>query len=78
MLELVDREPALVFDLCEAAAGGDQPHAPPPGSPTAPDWCKCGNCRQMPTDLEKKCCACLPRNCISVRDVRIIDMSLKF
>lgn len=67
VLKLIDREPALVFDLCE---GVEEPGPPPqPPTPASPSWCKCGRCREMPTELERKCCGCLPRNCISTRNV---------
>uniref|UniRef100_A0A8C6NSQ6 P2X purinoreceptor 7 intracellular domain-containing protein n=1 Tax=Nothobranchius furzeri TaxID=105023 RepID=A0A8C6NSQ6_NOTFU len=30
-----------------------------------PSWCVCSHCRDMPTDLEKKCCQKPPQTCIS-------------
>ena len=27
----------------------------PPNEPL-PEWCRCGNCRSMPQEIEKKCC----------------------
>lgn len=29
-----------------------------------PDWCKCGHCRQMPTEIENVCCR--EKNCITL------------
>ena len=42
---------------------------PPPRGPhhPTPSWCRCAHCREMPTDIEKKCCK--PRRnqrCISL------------
>ena len=69
VLKLVEREPGLVFDLCEEDA---PPPPPPPGNLAAvPSWCRCGNCRRMPSDLEDKCCGCQPQNCVSKRDVSL-------
>ena len=69
VLKLVDREPGLLFDLVEGVDDGNG------GSPSpntgSPSWCRCGNCREMPTELERKCCNCLPRNCVSQRDVSV-------
>lgn len=42
--------------------GGAPPFAEIPGVP----WCTCGNCREMPTDLEKKCCGKEPADCVSL------------
>lgn len=50
----------MTFDVLEAgpAAGGSQVG-------TRPEWCVCNNCREMPTDIEKKCCQQHPQFCIS-------------
>lgn len=76
MLQLVDREPGLVFDLCEAAGvpAGDPPEEPVPGpSPNMSSWCKYNHRREMPTDLERKRCDCVPQNCLSERLVMITN-----
>ncbi|XP_057201426.1 uncharacterized protein LOC130561239, partial [Triplophysa rosa] len=41
---------------------GAPPFAEIPGLP----WCACGNCREMPTDLERKCCGKEPAHCVSL------------
>ncbi|XP_069109865.1 P2X purinoceptor 7-like [Argopecten irradians] len=74
--QMVEREPGLVFDLCEVP-GGSPPGDPPAGEPSqTPSWCKCNHCREMPTDIERKCCDCLPNNCIANRpemDTLVLD-----
>ena len=67
MMQVVNRQPGLLFDLLEAPAGQPTTH-----STNSPNWCKCYNCTDMPTDEEKLCCNCLPQNCISMRPVGII------
>lgn len=39
--------------------------APPPAGLPGVPWCTCGNCRDMPTDRERKCCGQEPIYCIS-------------
>ncbi|XP_036438126.1 uncharacterized protein LOC118815846 isoform X2 [Colossoma macropomum] len=59
----LERQPNLVFDvlkLCQHT--NDAPPSEP--NPHLP-WCKCGNCRDMPTDIEKLCCDQQPDYCIS-------------
>ncbi|KAK0132497.1 hypothetical protein N1851_032634 [Merluccius polli] len=61
--QLLERQPGLVFD---ALMMHQCRHAAPPfaGVPGVP-WCSCGNCREMPTDRERKCCGQEPANCVS-------------
>lgn len=56
--QVFSRNPGLVFD------------ALPPLDSTTPrndalPWCTCGNCREMATDAERKCCGQGPDYCIS-------------
>lgn len=62
-ITFIERQPGVLFD---ALAVLQNRQGPPPsaGVPGAP-WCSCGNCRDMPTDREKKCCRQIPANCIS-------------
>ncbi|KAH3872466.1 hypothetical protein DPMN_035682 [Dreissena polymorpha] len=69
VLQLIDMEPALVFNQCEDVVDGQPPVHLVPSS--TPSWCNCGNCREMHTELERKCWGCLPRNCIPTREARI-------
>uniref|UniRef100_A0A8C6KBU7 P2X purinoreceptor 7 intracellular domain-containing protein n=1 Tax=Nothobranchius furzeri TaxID=105023 RepID=A0A8C6KBU7_NOTFU len=42
-----------------------QSGAPPPADLLGiPPWCTCGNCRDMPTLLERKCCGQEPNHCV--------------
>uniref|UniRef100_A0A8C6U9R1 P2X purinoreceptor 7 intracellular domain-containing protein n=1 Tax=Neogobius melanostomus TaxID=47308 RepID=A0A8C6U9R1_9GOBI len=61
LTRVVDRDPGVLFDILS--------HSAPPGrnAPTEnqPPWCRCAHCREMPTDIEKKCCLHPPEHCIS-------------
>ncbi|XP_070407658.1 P2X purinoceptor 7-like [Nothobranchius furzeri] len=58
---VLDRDPGVHFDLL-ALSG---PPATTPPTSNQPSWCVCSHCRDMPTDLEKKCCQQPPQTCIS-------------
>ncbi|XP_069139074.1 P2X purinoceptor 7-like [Argopecten irradians] len=73
--KLVNKCPSLAFDLFEDKDGGDGGGYHPEGG-TSPDWCSCGNCRQMPTLVERVCCNHQPQNCITILpyfDVLVMD-----
>ncbi|XP_060600332.1 uncharacterized protein LOC132753813 isoform X2 [Ruditapes philippinarum] len=81
VLNIIEREPGLIFDLCEAAGDGNGGDRPDPKTQTypVPSWCKCNSYRAMPTDLKNKCCGCLPRNCIAARpqmDRIVLDLEV--
>uniref|UniRef100_A0A673CQC6 P2X purinoreceptor 7 intracellular domain-containing protein n=1 Tax=Sphaeramia orbicularis TaxID=375764 RepID=A0A673CQC6_9TELE len=57
---LFAREPGLVFDALISLQG--TPTLPPAA---ALPWCTCGNCREMATDAERKCCGQGPDHYIS-------------
>ena len=64
------RSPSLVFDIMDAtevADNGDPDHERhhPPEDVSA--WCRCGNCRHMPSVVEQLCCRMQPRHCLSQR-----------
>lgn len=64
------KQPSFALDILEAMESGD-PEQPRPGSSTAPSWCICTYCREMPTDREKLCCGKTKQNCISRLPVSI-------
>uniref|UniRef100_A0A672N5V5 P2X purinoreceptor 7 intracellular domain-containing protein n=1 Tax=Sinocyclocheilus grahami TaxID=75366 RepID=A0A672N5V5_SINGR len=47
-------DPSQMFDIMHLTASD----APPAGPSLSgqPSWCVCANCREMPSDLERKCC----------------------
>lgn len=59
---------------------------PPPPNENTPDWCKCGECRVMPTELENKCCAKVERPCITnnvlfhqlVLDSNVLHLAMQY
>lgn len=60
--DALERQPGLVFDILALHQNrtGPPPSAGVPGVP----WCTCGNCREMPTDRERRCCGQDPIYCI--------------
>ena len=62
VLELLRRQLAAFAGIVsgEIVAGDVQP--PQEG---LPDWCHCGHCANMPTQEKNKCCAKVPRQCIT-------------
>ncbi|KAK9951847.1 hypothetical protein ABG768_017722 [Culter alburnus] len=66
------RDPSLLFDIMDTQGTAVAP-TPVPGQPT---WCMCLHCREMPTDIERKCCGQHPNDCIStlpIFDLYITD-----
>lgn len=70
---VISRFPDVVQDLLQSimTRQPSSPSSPPSSSKSSPSWCKCSNCLDTPqmSDLERKCCGCLPDNCLSVRPV---------
>ena len=56
----LEREPSLIFDLLAAYI----PH--PTSDPQQQAWCICTKCKELPTDLERKCCGQLLDSCVSM------------
>ena len=42
------------------------PQQPGPSDPQQPAWCICTKCKELPTDLERKCCGQLLDSCVSM------------
>ncbi|CAL9705809.1 unnamed protein product [Knipowitschia caucasica] len=61
LTKAVDGDPGVLFDIITN-------NAPPERNTSTenpPPWCRCAHCREMPTDVEKKCCLHPPELCIS-------------
>uniref|UniRef100_A0A8C5E7Q6 P2X purinoreceptor 7 intracellular domain-containing protein n=1 Tax=Gouania willdenowi TaxID=441366 RepID=A0A8C5E7Q6_GOUWI len=60
----LSREPSMTFDLLHITSA----NAPAPGTQVSNQlsWCVCNNCRDMPRDVECKCCGQQPEACISI------------
>jgi hypothetical protein len=69
LLEVVEKQPGIIFDILDVV-GNPGGYHPQPGQ-TAPQWCVCGNCREMPSADERVCCGYIPQHCISLSPVRI-------
>ncbi|CAL8363129.1 unnamed protein product [Boreogadus saida] len=69
LLELcLEREPSLIFDLLAMSIPHptSDPQQPGPSDPQQPAWCICTKCKEMPTDIERKCCGQLLDSCVSM------------
>ncbi|XP_063971418.1 uncharacterized protein LOC129261234 [Lytechinus pictus] len=67
LFKAIERRPGMVFDVMYASGGdGSAPSGSPPSPCGEPGlhWCRCGNCRDMPTDAEKLCCGKSPEECV--------------
>ena len=71
LLEVLVRQPGIIFNLVQ-----DDKSTPQPGR-NAISWCSCGQCLDMPTDLERLCCRQNPESCISIRPVSSLPQHLE-
>ena len=69
--KMVLREPAMVFDVIDSISSQSPGRLPPSPSRGGVSWCTCGQCREMTTDLERKCCGFTAPECYSLRPVSI-------
>ena len=65
VLELcLTRDPSMMFDIPHLTSADAPPPVPPvTGQPT---WCVCQKCRELPTDVERKCCGQYHDSCVSM------------
>ena len=64
-LLVLERQPGLLFDIIPLLQGS-QSQDIPADQPPPPNWCTCTNCKEMPTDVERKCCGANgPQYCVS-------------
>ena len=50
---MLEHQPGLVMTLLEKD-DLEQGYHPEPSLSTTPSWCKCTNCREMPTERERE------------------------
>jgi len=75
LLRVVELQPGVSMDIFKPAEQQPGGYHPALGG-SAPDWCMCGRCREMPTDIEKKCCQ--KQKCISEPVVSIIYIKISY
>ncbi|XP_070532880.1 uncharacterized protein [Ptychodera flava] len=84
-LELLRRQPGAWADLQQQLPYPAPQPGPNPGS--SPPWCKCGQCQDMPTQAEKKCCATRQsQGCITnkglfnylVLDANVLELAMRW
>ena len=64
------RSPSLVFDIMDSTEitnNGDPNHERHHPPDDLSGWCRCRNCRHMPSVAEQLCCKMQPRHCLSQR-----------
>ena len=71
-LSMVERHPAVVFDILRPQQQQPGGYHPPPGA-NVPDWCTCQKCREIPTQIEKQCCG--KEHCISLLPVSVTSIT---
>ena len=62
------------------------PPPPPPHHDAHPEWCRCGNCREIATPVENKCCTKRRNACIThtqlftqlVLDAHELDVAMNY
>nr|XP_034316166.1 uncharacterized protein LOC105320755 [Crassostrea gigas] len=85
------QQPSFIFRVLEATNHPSNPVNPPsspiPPSPQdIPSWCRCTHCREMPSEVEKRCCNQIPRNCHSrlldfqnvVLDPLVLEVAMRY
>lgn len=100
-LELLRRQPAVFADIVNVAFPNHQEHQAPPEQDEPhpehghddphpeqeiPEWCMCGNCRHMPTQIENKCYCTRRMGCITtqplfhqlVLDAEVLDIAIRY
>ena len=75
---MLEHQPSLVMTLLQKG-DPEQGYYPEPSPSTKPNWCKCTNCRKMPTERERererKCCNYVSANCLSKHPVSSMSVS---
>ena len=69
--DVLRRHPGMFLDV-QTYISNQEPGSPTPVPTTSntPSWCKCHNCVEMPSDMERKCCEQTPAKCRSISAVR--------
>ena len=64
-IEAFETRKSLLTDILNRRNSSGVPDPQPPSfGHVVPEWCKCGRCRQMPKEKERKCCK--RRHCLTL------------
>ncbi|XP_052696150.1 uncharacterized protein LOC128174701 [Crassostrea angulata] len=78
------KQPSFMLDILQTIHGENpEPHD---STVTAPSWCICSNCREMPSEREKVCCNKPSQSCISrlpdfqtvVLDELVLEVAMRY
>ena len=73
--DLLQRNPEHFYELIEMGDSEDNSGGGSPVESNKPQWCKCGRCQPMATEVENKCCKHGLNRCITQTDP-FIDLCL--
>lgn len=69
---MMKRDPSFVLEVVEEI---NKEKGPPKKNEEKLAWSKCGNCREMPTPIERVCCQGNPETCTSLLSELVLRLA---